>query len=422
MPDERPFDATENYLCDASEPAMGKWHTTSLVTALKGILGRKPEFERGGGRGTRLAAFRSAADELTRRGLDASSLVRYGMWDIIASSIWNALVQSATVGIERPGGMSRAAADAWWVALDLPERPAFHDTPAPEEAGDLMLDTILPSIHRLVRWICTASVSDLVKLAPPPEIIPEDPACAPTGGLFDQYDWAVDHFSSTFYSEWSTTSLHYAYRWLSGHEVPPCTPELMSDRHVDSTQLNAEIARRAATRQPSGPAQPGIDALLAGEMVTYAISLLNEKRFREAAAIFEFAAAQKPYDGQFRNNLGFCLIPEDPLAALGHLQAASEMNFPQRVLNVYNQMCCYVALRRPREALGLAEESWNDILSAHPSGATIWKHDGSLSEWAICHTDDDRGSTVDLAIALAHMEGWSVEEQTWRERRVELGH
>ncbi len=103
MEDDRPFDATKSHLCDASEPTMGKWHTTSLVTAVKGILTRQPQFEHGSP-STRIAAFRAATDELTHRGLDSLSLVCYGMWDRLASSVISVLVQSAVVTVKRPGG------------------------------------------------------------------------------------------------------------------------------------------------------------------------------------------------------------------------------------------------------------------------------------------------------------------------------
>src|SRR6185437_12268340 len=76
MDDVRAFDATESYLCDVSQDAMSKWRTTSLVTALRGILNRQPQFEHDNP-DARTIVFRAAADELTRRGLDAMALIRY---------------------------------------------------------------------------------------------------------------------------------------------------------------------------------------------------------------------------------------------------------------------------------------------------------------------------------------------------------
>ncbi len=420
MEDDKPFDATESYLCDAPEATMGKWRTTSLVTALKGILERRPQFEQSSP-GSRSEAFRATADELTRRGLDALSLVRYGMWDTVASSVVTVLTQSAVVSQDRPGGMSRSDADAWWAALDLAPRPSFSDTPAPAEVHTMLTEIVLPSMPRLMNWISAASIDDLLDLAAPSDVISDDPRSENLDDeLHAQYAWAVDHFSSTFYSEWSTSSLHCAYRWLSGHEIPPCRPELMNDRRIDPAQLNAEIARRAATRRNQPARRPRIDTLLANEMVHYATSLLNDRRYREAAAIFKFAASQKPYDGHFWNNLGFCLIPEDPLEALGYLRTAADMSYPRPSVNIYNQMCCYIALRRSREALAIASAAWPSIRSNYPSGATLWKLDDATADWVIFETDDDRLSVTELAMALAHGEGWPAEEKEWRDRQEEL--
>jgi hypothetical protein len=93
MDEDRPFDAGESYLCDASEQSMTKWHSASLVFAVRGIVERSPHFFHETA-SSRLAAFRAAADELTSRGLDADSLVRHGMWDKIASSLTGILVAS----------------------------------------------------------------------------------------------------------------------------------------------------------------------------------------------------------------------------------------------------------------------------------------------------------------------------------------
>jgi hypothetical protein len=316
--------------------------------------------------------------------------------------------------------MSRSDADAWWHALDLPPRPVFSETPAAAETFTLVRRTIAPNARRILNWVATASIEDLLELTPPTTIIE-----APSGDtssdrvLQDQYGWAVDHFSSTFYSEWSTTSLHYAYRWLSGREIPPCNPELMNDRRLDSAKLNAEIARRAVTQGMRRPSEPRVDLVLIGEMTDYAKSLLNEKRYREAAAVFEFGSHRRPYDGQFRNNLGFCLIPEDPEEALGHLKAATEMDYPHPATNTYNQMCCHIALRHIREALALAELMWPRILSTRPAEATLWKHN-EAGDWELFQSTDPRASVAELASLLAHEEGWDSEDRAWREHRNEL--
>src|SRR6266568_17806 len=419
MDDDRPFDATESYLCDAPEASMGRWHTTSLVTALKGILGKKPGFGRGNPEGT-AAAFLAAAGELTRRGLDAVSLVRYGMRDTVASSVINVLAESAIVDENRPGGMSRSDGDAWWAALGLRERPSFSDTPAPAEVQRLVAGVTAIGVGRLLNWIATASLEDLLNLAPPAELIAEE---ADSGVHEDelqaQYRWAVDHFSSTFYSEWATSSLHYAFRYLAGQEVAPCSADLMAERRIDPIQLNGEIARRAATRPVRRrPSRQKIDTLMAADF--YARSLLDRKRYLEAAAVYKFAASERPYDGNFRNNLGFCLVPEDALEALGHFKAAAEMNYPRPAINTYNQMRCYIALRQPREALAIADQMWPIISSSRAADARLWRYGSPTDEWATFHTDDDRMAVAELVIDLSRREDWKETEESWQERRAKL--
>jgi len=336
------------------------------------------------------------------------------MWKSMASSVLNALAQSTIVDLERPGGMARPDADAWWAALGLPERPSFSDTPAPAEARALA-DFIAPGISKLLTWISTASLDDMLLLTPPSTIAAEN-STFPNPELEQRYSWAVDHFSSTFYSEWETSSLHYAYRWLSDNELPPCSPSLMDARSIDKPLISDEIARRASVREDKPTINLDIIAILVDDMVEYALSLLSKGDCRAAAEVFEFKAERMPYDGTSRNNVGFCLIPVDPSLALGHLRAANEMKFPQPAINIFNQMCCYIALRCPREALALADAMWPTVCKARRSGATLWARESPSNNWELFHTDDVRYSLAELAISTAHDEGCANEESTWRGR------
>jgi hypothetical protein len=190
----------------------------------------------------------------------------------------------------------------------------------------------------------------------------------------------------------------------------------MDARSIDKAQLSDEIARRASVRNDNPSISIDITAILADDMTEYALSLLRKGDCRAAAEVFEFKAERMPYDGTARNNVGFCLIPVNPSLALGHLRAASEMKFPQPAINVFNQMCCHIALRRPREALAIADDMWPTVYEARRSGATLWTRESPSSIWTLFHTDDDRYSLVEFAISTAHDEGFADEENLWRER------
>jgi hypothetical protein len=164
-----------------------------------------------------------------------------------------------------------------------------------------------------------------------------------------------------------------------------------------------------------------MSVLLAGQMTKYAASLLADGRHREAAAVFEFAASQEPYNGLFRNNLGFCLIPENILEALGHLEAAGLLYNSVRTVNVYNRMCCHIALHRSRDALALADTNWFDIRNSREDGATLWRKAADSDSWVLFHTDDERVAVAELAIDVACDEGWLDDERVWHSRLEELG-
>src|SRR5271170_5821649 len=91
MDEGKAFDAAESYLSDSSQPVRARL-TVSLIVALRGILQRGPLFAQVSPE-ARCEAFQAAAEELTRRGIDASSLVRYGMFREEASPLLAGLIQ-----------------------------------------------------------------------------------------------------------------------------------------------------------------------------------------------------------------------------------------------------------------------------------------------------------------------------------------
>src|SRR5947209_2253274 len=98
MADREFFDTREMLMSDDSLDPDARWRTASLaslVTAVRAIVAWSPA-SRGqpwpldvvaSNPGTLLQAFQAATGELTRRGLDADSLVRYGMRNEITGSL-----------------------------------------------------------------------------------------------------------------------------------------------------------------------------------------------------------------------------------------------------------------------------------------------------------------------------------------------
>ena len=420
----RPFDARETLMCESSAAPDPRWRTVSLVTAVRAIVTWSPASPTGpwpldatvSNPGTLPHAFEAATEELTRRGLDADSLVRYGMRNEIAGSLLGLLLvrdlMPAIPDVVHPRGIDL---DAWSTVfpgkLEIdPEMKVSVDQIAQRVA------TVARShVPVLLGWIMRAPLTSLVALPAPSA--GELSLAVPSLGsddlkLYEQYSWLVDRFSTTSLRDWLTSSLLHEYRWHAEQEPPPCRVELMLDREVGRAELNAEIARRTALDVPSGAPDP--EAVLAADMAGHARALLLQGRCGEAAALFEFAARRRPTDPEARNNLGFCLIPSDPKRAMHDLEGAARMGYGHAVVNVYNRVCCHLMLRRPRAALNAAENYWLSK-DDHPGGATLWIWQDDAS-WKIGDIIDPHRALAELAVKISQTEGWREHEERWRAR------
>jgi len=406
LDDDKAFDAVESYLCEAEREPSTQWRTVSLVTAMLGILSHGPEFERPTPEARR-EAFKAAADELSRRGLDAVALVRYGMSREVISPLSAALIVRLLLGQDPP--LDGIDVDSWCAVLDLEAPPTRYENKLTAEIVDWLGNTLASALTQLRQWAASASMDELVNLTPPTR---EALASLPTGELLDrgvqeQYRWAVDHFAMTYFPDWETTSLHYELRWLDGDILPPCPNELMLDRKVPRDEITQEIARRVVYDDTS----PDAGESLVDEMSRHAIKLLKQGRCREAAAVFEFGVQQRPENPEVRNNLGFCLIPIDPRQALEHLRAAAYMGYEPSATNTYDQMCCYVSIGRSRAALNVADIESKK--SEHAGKAsTLWRQ-SSDGSWELFNTDEPFRSIAEFAKDIARTEGWKDQEEYW---------
>ncbi|MFI0417427.1 tetratricopeptide repeat protein [Spongiactinospora sp. 9N601] len=414
MDHNKPFDAQEWYLCDAQNGDPQRWRTVSLVTAMMGILTRGPHFlDTALQRDQRV--IRAVARELSARGLDALSLARYGMRSEVAEIVIGILMIKA-VYQGRMGVLPGVDIARWHAALGVPPLQDAPGLPAERSILAYFEKQVLPAIPRIHQWIETAPLDDLVSLTPPHNgELPRATEGTADHGLNEHYTWAVDHFATTFYTGWRTKSLHLALRWLDGEAVPPCPEELMRDRPTSRSETEAEIAKRAVYGEQDAASS---EASLAHEMTRHAVGLLRQGRYREAAAVFEFGTRHRPDDPTLRNNLGLCLIPEDPREALRHLQTAEDMGYKAPLTNAYNQMCCFASIGRSRAALNVAESAWNLPVARHTPGVQLWRRKDE-GGWELFDCDDTRSCLAGLAASIAAEEGWSDEEATWRARAAD---
>jgi hypothetical protein len=423
MADPKAFDARETLMCENSLAPDSRWRTVSLVAAVRAIVAWSPASPGppwplgavASNPGSLLEAFQAATVELTRRGLDADSLVRYGMRNEIAGSLLGLLlVRDLKMGTPDLVHQRGIDLDAWSSVLPGKLEVGLEAEIAVDQVVRHVAEVARLQVPLLLGWIMRAPLDELVALPAPnrEDLVEPAPLDSEDLQLYEQYAWLVDRFSTTSPRDWLTSSLLYEFRWQAEQEPPPCRAELMLDREVSEQQLNAEIARRTALNIPNGVPDP--EAVLASDMAGHARALLRLGRCGEAAALFEFAARRRPTDAEARNNLGFCLIPRDPKRALHDLEAAAHMGYGHPVVNLYNRVCCYLSQRQPRAAVAAADAYWA-ARDDRPGGATlwIWHADGS---WEIGDFVDPHLALADLVVKISQAEGWREDEKRWRAR------
>jgi hypothetical protein len=352
--------------------------------------------------------------ELTRRGIDAESLVRYGLQSEVLSPLvaMFAIRLGVDANAAMPAVLTPDVLDGWQKVLGWPTAPVGSPTEA-------IVAALRSSFPTLLAWAVNGDLEDLFDLRPPNsdwinDFVGWD---ALDAQLIEDYSWLVDRFGGLGVDTWRLSSLHREHRWTDGLEPSPCPSVLMDESRVNRADLDKEIARRAVA-SPGGKGD-GPWTNLALRMQEQATRCLKEGHYAEAATLFEFAVQQQPGDADALNNLGFCQIPTDPSVAVFNLERADKLGYSSKAINFHNRIIGHRQLSQDNIARNLAEEYWCTARQddTWPVNAILWNagDDGSLR--LISHLD------ARLAIAeIAYELTTSDQEMTlWARRRDELG-
>lgn len=413
----QPFDARKSRMCEDREAPRARWRTSSLVVELQdALISRLPLDQQE--RAREIQRFDLAIRELTRRGLDAESLVRYGMIpEILGPVLGVLLVHHILPRSDIEAGLRKTGVDVegWRALLRIPSS-AGDGPAAPAQVQDLVLEVSQNIFPPLLNWMRYARLDELVQL-----ILPEEGQFWSTAGsaaneakIRHQYRWLVDRFTQTYLANWSLSSLYLEYRWQKDLD-PACFPTvIMKDRSISFHDLTAEIAHRAVLDGEASSDAPPSTTFLMGELESHAFTLLRDGKFSEAATLFNFAVRQWQNDPRAYNNLGFCLIPEDPPQALEYLNSAARMGYEPCAINAYNKMCCHLKMYQPRIALAVAEEFWEARPDGPETTGVIWRvADG---RWRLEQGAHVRAAIVEMAISITEAHGGEDDRNLWRGR------
>lgn len=411
MESRRPFDARLQLLTER-ELDTSAWSTVSLITALREYVERDEasvfppcdEHE---------ALLTRCAEVLAARGMDAYSLVRYGLLPELLGGMLSATF-SQLLDPEPPETSAGAAKAMEWLALLQPRLDEFDISAETISRADVSGFFSAVGLD-LLPWMLSAPLDDILSLSPPTlaqmaDAPPPDPSDLE---MVELYRWAVDRFSVTTLRQWTLSSLQHELRWMCGTDAPPCAVALMEEQAIDRAAVEAEIARHSAFPETPTPHRQ-LRSSLASRMTRNAVALLRGMKFEEAAALFKFAVDESPDDPSALNNLAFCLLPTDPRAARSMLQRAADLGYKPPAVNLYNRILCAILLGNREVALHLANQEWPDLPEDN-GAAHLWDIDGD--QLVLSELVDPRAHLAALAGQLAREHGDDSEVALWEARR-----
>jgi len=355
---------------------------------------------------------------ISAKGIDAPALLRFGLADHLWQPLFILLI--ATPKEDRAGQAAVIDFEAWYAALSIePLAPEdFMQVESTEESSIELTITIDSDFSRpfllLRRWAHTAPLNEVLAMAAPDaDFFERVPVGDPEPEVKSPYLWLVQRYAEPDLADWNMTSLQLEYRHRHTEWVPSFGPDVVAALSLRDDQLNAELARRAAS--VDAEADNSHDVNLMTELKRQAIGFLDESRYLEAAALFEFYSRRNPANLEAKNNLAFCLLPLDPESALFHLDALGRSSgFLPRTMLAYNQCLAMLVLGRADEALTRAEHFWQREREHSPGGAFLWRRKGDTLE--LYNEDNVTGALAGLAVEIADSLGRGDRKARWEER------
>lgn len=334
----KPFDAREMYQADAGSGEPSRWRLAALVYGLGEHMKEAPPFEP-----SAFAIRRERIAELIRliesRGLRVTEhlepWLRQRAVEHLISTLRRPVLQQ-----ELPD----FANGVKWVEL------LASDAGGPLAGEDD--DTVArrkfiyqKTLRTVITWGQSADFEDLVAWTPPERVADAFPPRVSKGAGVDDGLWMIDRFCKTYLSEWQTGSLRQEWLYLHGNLMPPCVSTEMSVRQIPEDELAKVMADRMANLADPDRGHPKVPNL-----VEPAVAFLQEGRRTEAAALFEALLLIDRENADNCNNLGFCVLPDDPVGAIELLDQARDLN-PELLVPRLNRILALALVGRLSEAI-----------------------------------------------------------------------
>jgi hypothetical protein len=307
-----PFDAKEIHLQDSNKGDPPSWRLSALLFELEDLATTAPPIN-GDGSHERLGRIDDISTLIEARGI---SIERH-LQPWLRNSVANSLIATLRIPLTRGGEVSFANGAEWVKILGGGDKSTSSKGSAKEIAP--LYRKVLKVVHI---WVQSVSLADLFDWKPPKgstEALLESEEIQPD---VEVGQWIVDRFCRTYLTDWKPSSLRLEWDYLHGRVGAPCPSTEMLLRETDESDLACVMADHFAKPSVSPPFL---------RLVEPAVAFLQEGRRVEAAALFEAQLQLEPNHVDLTNNLGFCLLPDDPLKALELFESAQKIG-PNEIL------------------------------------------------------------------------------------------
>ena len=109
----------------------------------------------------------------------------------------------------------------------------------------------------------------------------------------------------------------------------------------------------------------------------------------------------EPNNADFHNNLGFCLLPDNPDLALVSLNKADELGYTDKLVNLANRALALILLGRHAVALRLVEDAYEVALDSPDVRGMMWALDSLTTDPVLMTLDDPTVYVAGLGVMVA---------------------
>ncbi|MDE0499171.1 MAG: hypothetical protein OXH86_17675 [Acidimicrobiaceae bacterium] len=353
------FDAQQVFFEDHRSDNPEQWRLAAVLKGLEQLAISPPPTDPDSA-----ADRRGQIDNLTacaeQRGLDRVIHVEPWLRQVVAGAVFAHVIASEQADADTDFELARGWSDLALKCLTT------------KDADDLSGEALGALVGTVYTWAMSVTADDLLDWTPAEQGPSESPTDLPNLHIDDEAAWLIERFTLTYLDQWSTAALRMEWLYLHGQIAGPCSSNDMRSREVDETALAKELADRFTADTATGPG-------LAMRLVEPAIRFIDEGRRTEAAALFEAVAFHEP--GSFRalNNLGFCLLPDDPVRALQLFDRAIATGHADIEVARVNRILALAVLGRHTSAIDSAEAFLKQYSTVRQNfSAWLWDVDSVL--------------------------------------------